>query len=332
LIARNIFFPFLVGSGFVKLISKKSKGKHLILMFHGVVENPDFSISANHISSNYFEEIISYCSKEFEIVPLKNIFSYSKNNAIGCKQKLAITFDDGYENNYSNAFPILKKYNVPATIFVVSKCIEEPEYILWYDYIDLLKSNFDIDFIKNKADLLTSEKKINLQKVQNWDQLKFFFKTLTTVEKELLLQRENPEVDEILKNKDKAFWKMLSSSQMLKMIDSGLIEIGSHTHNHPNLDQLVTEDILTEVQVSKALLSFNHQYEVNSIAFPDGAYNANVKKICLSCGYKNLLAVDYKLTEDKTDSVILPRFCISNTTTAASNIFHIYKAFQNKGF
>ena len=44
---------------------------------------------------------------------------------------VSITFDDGYKNNYLCAYPILKKYNFPATIFIITSVVGEDEYLSW---------------------------------------------------------------------------------------------------------------------------------------------------------------------------------------------------------
>ena len=55
-----------------------------------------------------------------------------------------ITFDDGYENNYTNAYPILNKYDLHATIFLISHYIGLPDYLRW-DEIDLMKNNINFE-------------------------------------------------------------------------------------------------------------------------------------------------------------------------------------------
>ena len=45
---------------------------------------------------------------------------------------IMITFDDGYEDNYQNAYPILKKYGFTGTIFVITDFVSnQPNYLTW---------------------------------------------------------------------------------------------------------------------------------------------------------------------------------------------------------
>lgn len=331
LAARKVIFPFLVQTGLVKIFSDKSGGKRLILMYHGVVKKTDFSLSVNHLALTDFEQQIKYLSENFEIISLRDIFKSYKEGK-DTKPQLAITFDDGYENNYTNAFPVLKKYHVPATIFVVSKILENPDYILWYDLIDLVKSKLNIDFFKRNANKLPSEKGNMIKNAVSWGDFRKVMKMLDVEEKEIIIQRNSNEVKEILSNVNAEYKNMLSAGQMMEMISSGLIEIGSHTHHHPNLDVLNIDEARNEITTSKKLLEQALNYKVKSIAFPDGAYNETIKQLSINEGYENLLAVDYKTSSDEEDENILPRFCISNTTTSESNYYHLFNEFRKKGF
>lgn len=330
-IARKILFPFLVHSGLAKLLASGTGNKRLILMYHGVVSETDYNLSVNHLSLADFETQIKYLSANFEIVPLREIFNSYRAGSINRKQ-IAITFDDGYENNYTNAFQVLKKYNAPATIFVVTKMLEQMDYLLWYDLIDLVKPKLDIEFFKNNARRLPDEKRSLITQSIGWSDFKNKMKLLDIHEKEIVIQRDSSEIKKALEGVNVEYRRLLTAGQMSEMIASGLIEIGSHTHHHPNLDEISNEDARNEIEESKKIIEQKLNYRVKSIAFPDGAYNESIKQLSMLAGYENLLAVDYKTTSDLQDRNILPRFCISNTTTSESNICRIYSSFRKKGF
>ncbi|NGQ94507.1 polysaccharide deacetylase family protein [Brevibacillus sp. SYP-B805] len=53
---------------------------------------------------------------------------------------IVLTFDDGYRDNYTNAFPLLKKYRVKATLFVITGAVGKPNYLTWPQIEEMAKS------------------------------------------------------------------------------------------------------------------------------------------------------------------------------------------------
>lgn len=93
-----------------------------IVMYHhvGYAQKPD----KNTVSPEIFESQIAFLKKnKYRVIPLGEVVMAIKEKRNLPKQSVVITFDDGYEDNYTNAFPILKQYGFPATIFVITDII-----------------------------------------------------------------------------------------------------------------------------------------------------------------------------------------------------------------
>ena len=118
--------------------NKTRKNFVLCLMYHSV----DSEKGKGGIFVDEFEEHIKWIKdkKTFKMEELKGLdYKLPKNSIL-------ITFDDGYKNNYTLAFPILKKYNMKATIFLNTKFIEKDEaYLNWDEIREMYKSGL-IDF------------------------------------------------------------------------------------------------------------------------------------------------------------------------------------------
>lgn len=80
--------------------------KFTILMYHSI--NPEHRCS---IKPNEFEKQIKFLTSNYRISCLKDFFNFEEDS-------FTITFDDGYEDNFYYALPILRKYNCPATFFI----------------------------------------------------------------------------------------------------------------------------------------------------------------------------------------------------------------------
>ena len=120
------------------IYNKTRKSFVLCLMYHSV----DNEKGKGGIFINEFEEHIKWIKdkKTFKMEELKNLnYTLPKNSIL-------ITFDDGYKNNYTLAFPILKKYNMKATIFLNTKFIGKDEFYLNWDEIKEMYESGLVDF------------------------------------------------------------------------------------------------------------------------------------------------------------------------------------------
>lgn len=107
-----------------------------VLMFHMVIDKmpSDRSLDTLYITDTMLEKYCEYFSKEYNIVSLDEAYDIIKNKKeVDNPNLLAFTFDDGYDNNYTLAYPILKKYGIEANINVIARYTDEnyPGYLNW---------------------------------------------------------------------------------------------------------------------------------------------------------------------------------------------------------
>lgn len=97
----------------------------VILMYHSVGA-PHGELTSLDVSARDFERQMDFLSRHgFRVVRLTELAAMLRRGEKIASRTVVITFDDGYENNYTEAFPVLKKYGFPATIFVVGSHLGE---------------------------------------------------------------------------------------------------------------------------------------------------------------------------------------------------------------
>ena len=179
------------------------------------------------------------------------------------RKTVVLTFDDGYRDNYLQAFPILKRYAIKATLFPVV-------------------NRFDGDWsINMRNDRRSAE--LNAQ-------------------------------------------PMLSHEEVREMLDSGLVEIGSHTLNHAKLHQLDEAAQRREICDSKRILEQTYDFECSSFAYPFGYYDDRAVALVRECGYRCAVTTDvgYDALE-RQDPFLLKRVMISGNDNFAGFLLKIYK-------
>ncbi len=95
----------------------------VILMYH-TVGDPDISRKSLSIPTDKFvKQMDFFYRNHYHVITLDEMMRLMKSKARIPLKTIAITFDDGYESNYTNALPVLKKYHFPATVFMITNYI-----------------------------------------------------------------------------------------------------------------------------------------------------------------------------------------------------------------
>jgi peptidoglycan/xylan/chitin deacetylase (PgdA/CDA1 family) len=98
-----------------------------IIMYHSVNPKSDPVMKRLIVSPKTFERHMRFLKEyHYNVLPLEALAKLIKEKKIPPKT-IAITFDDGYRDNYTYAFPVLKKYNLPATIFIIVNEVGRPQ-------------------------------------------------------------------------------------------------------------------------------------------------------------------------------------------------------------
>jgi peptidoglycan/xylan/chitin deacetylase (PgdA/CDA1 family) len=97
---------------------------HSVLIYHTINHADGRPDCPEMVSPERFEEQLSWLSRRRNVLPLTDILTRSRRS-----RGVAITFDDGYRDNLTIALPLLEKYRLPMTLFVVAGFVGREEYL-----------------------------------------------------------------------------------------------------------------------------------------------------------------------------------------------------------
>jgi peptidoglycan/xylan/chitin deacetylase (PgdA/CDA1 family) len=245
---------------------------------------PDFKFDASNISASKdnFSKQMEYLSKNYNVISLKKFMEYKKNNEKIPKNTVVITFDDGYNDSYKNAYPILKKFDLPATIYLTTGYIGNDK-IPWWDAIAYMILNtkvksFEVEGL-GKYVLGDRQKVINA--------IKNKFKNMKDKEKNVLIAK----LSRVL-NVTPPKMSMFLNWKDIKAMDN--ISFGAHTVNHPILTNIPLKEAESEIRDSKSIIEKYLGKKVLSFAYPNGHeedLNRDIVRVLRKEGFEN--AVTY---------------------------------------
>lgn len=257
-----------------------------VLMFHRVLPEKQikfpnaYSTFGTLISEEFFENVLSCLSDNgFQFVTVSELTRRTSTDKL-----VALTFDDGYLDNYEFALPSLLKFNATATFFpVVNPCKNNTVLPLdiYYQCIDEMKmseierTEYVTGTIKRNFYWAEPDKQINM--------LNSLFKSL-------------PQKNRV----------SYMCAEQLKELSDKSFEIGSHGMTHSLLiaDYINKEKALNELQKSKQWLEAITGKPVTAYCFPAGRYNAEMIELAKQVGYTSTCLV----VRNENEKEVLPSY------------------------
>jgi peptidoglycan/xylan/chitin deacetylase (PgdA/CDA1 family) len=251
-----------------------------------------------------FEAEMRYIGRRYNVVSLPRLIQHLENRER--ENVVAITFDDGYEDNYRNAFPILQRYRLPATVFLTTGTIDSDEP-LWFDKLARSLKTTERTCIDVEIDIprrfwLRTE----AERLEANAQIFGLLRLLDDA-------RRTEQFGHILgylaaKDGDRR-GKMLSWDQVRAMHRQG-IHFGGHTVTHPFLSKLPRDRAFWEVSECKRRIEEELQVDIDCFAYPNGReedfskWNAELLR---SAGYRAAVTTMWGINWPTTDPMELRR-------------------------
>lgn len=292
--ARSGLLPLMRG------IDRK-KPSLKILAFHRIKNIVDeeylFDEHLVDASVEVFDQQMAFISKHYKVLPLTE--AYEEFSRTGNANIIAVTFDDGFDDLYFNAFPILKKYSIRPTMFLTTGLIGT-EKTLWSEEVVFALKSYNrksINLHYYDSVIFPDDHQIGINSAR--EILLSALKTASDNKRKALVKQLFTYLD-IPETISSSESKMLTWDMVKEMSRWG-VEFGSHSISHGVLSNLGEKELSIELLESKSLIESTIGVECNVIAYPVGgssSYNpvviSEVKKNGYFLGCTYLSGVNYK--------------------------------------
>ncbi len=286
-LTRQLAKKFEIGGWGPVVLRKRTTPKFVILSYHRVGTSgiPLYC----QLAPKLFEAQMKYLRANYPILSITDIHERLRCPT-GAQMGVAVTFDDGYLDTYTEAYPILKRYDIPATIYVVAGFVETGR-VGWYDRLFLLLRHYPFD----KLDLLLDRpRRFELGSEQSRrraaEKIVAFLRAVPDHKRVEICQQLEGMVQ---MSEQELAGRMMSWDQVREMRSAGM-SFGSHTMTHRVLSQLKVEDREYELSASKVLIEDRIGGPVEDFAYPFGKradYGPTAREL-QSFGYRSAVTAE----------------------------------------
>jgi len=265
----------------------------IILAYHriadiGTEDNYPFDPELISATPLNFSDQMHHIKKHFNPVSLNDVIEYQQGKKKLPKKPIVITFDDGHEDNYTNAYPILKSLKIPATIFLSTEYIGSNK-IFWFDWVAHTIYQTKVNHLSINDNLFSIDIGTNvLSRRSAAKNILRYLMTLQNNKRILCLNEIEKQLEVTITDINRKKSSALNWNQIIEMKNNN-IEFGSHTVSHPILSKLDESNLTHEINDSKSDIESHINNSVKTIAYPVGGtteFSEEVIRKCKNAGYE----------------------------------------------
>ena len=272
-LGSTIYYGGLRALG-VAAVNRRLRDAGLVLCYHNVVPTDGHRVGdpGLHVPRDRFERQMRWLATHYDVVPLRELIDMVGACA-SLRSVAAVTFDDGYAGVFEHGLPILDALGIPATVFLVAGALGRSEGF-WWDQPEIVES-------------ATRGRRERWLKELRGDG-------------EAILSGIQP-VGGLPASHRPADWTTIQAAL------GGGVEIGVHSATHRSLPTLNDAELEYEVVGSRAIVHRATGIWPEVFAYPYGHWDARVRALVRSAGYRAGLTLDYGLNGAFADPWALRR-------------------------
>jgi peptidoglycan/xylan/chitin deacetylase (PgdA/CDA1 family) len=296
---------------FAVLSPAGSKARLSILIFHRVQPQPD-ALFPFEMHARAFLERMVWIRRWFNVLPLGEAVSRLSAGTLPARA-LAITFDDGYADNFTVALPILRQLELPATFFIASGFTDGGR--MWNDtVIEAVRGasgqELDLSALGLGVHSMASAQSRARALAEILPRLKYLAPELRLEQVAAIASLANARMPVDM---------MMTSAQLRGLAAAGMA-IGAHTLTHPILTRLDEAAARREIADGRDVLESTIGQPVKLFAYPNGKPNADYAaahvRIVRELGFSAAVSTAAGAARASDSAFELPRFTPWGTTPA----------------
>jgi peptidoglycan/xylan/chitin deacetylase (PgdA/CDA1 family) len=300
-------------------------------MYHQVCERRDDPWELA-VHPNHFDEQLGYLKRNFNVVSISELAEGIVRHKM--KRTIAITFDDGFKDNYTNAAPLLDWHGIPATFYLATTAMQSERAYWWDSLQDII---FHSEVLPQRFDMLINDAQVRfsfasdrilgsrlINQIRAWNynlpipnERICLYMLLWHHLKPLAYAQQNAILSDIRswagsKEFPSTHGITMSIREMQMLSQNPLFSIGAHSVHHAMLSQQNSQDQAFEVQESKRQIEKWLGRPITGFAYPYGNYNELTQTLLKEAGFSYAVSTESKAVTMDDDPFALPRMQVKN--------------------
>lgn len=294
-----------------------------VLMYHRIGEEvaDPWALS---VSPRRFDEQLAWLKRHREVLPLSEFARRHRDGALPARA-IAITFDDGYACNASTAAPLLRAHDLPATVFVTTDPVSTGREF-WWDELQRIVADAPQDHLTVSTDGSPVAVRLGDRHTANEPWLpgrppsnarQAGFLELWSMLRHLEAASRDEAIEELCAQtgsprRSRESHRPMTPDELRGLVDSGRIEIGSHTVTHPVLPERSEADQWAEINGGRQSCALLAGRMPTSFAYPYGDHDPVAVGLVRKAGFEVACTTVSAPVRARCDALALPRLQVEN--------------------
>ena len=242
------------------------------------------------VTPEAFEEQMHFLADNYRVLGVPELIELWEKGGSLPPRAVLVTFDDAYRDFAEYAWPILKRYQLPATLFVPTAFPDHPERSFWWDRlyqaVTFTSCRTSLDTPMGQVPLRTAD-----ERKEAFSRLRDYTKSLPHAEAMAWVAEACDELGAAPQASAVLGW-----NELRKLAKEG-VTLGAHTQTHPLLNRITPEQVRAEAAGSLSDLQREIGDVLPILAYPSGGFNADVVTIVQEAGIRVAFTTDTGLND-----------------------------------